>query len=428
MSPGTAPLSTARAVADAVLYEGYLLYPYRASAAKNRSRWQFGVLGPPLASPAAFGEPSEMAMQCLLTPGGQVTVHLRFLHLQVRDVERRDAGGRHEPVASLGTGDDLVMSWDEAVEHEVTVPPGVTDFPVTVAGAEEISPLPTGRIVRRRRPLTARVRLSSARDGPVTRLTVTVTNEHPSPVLDKRAATRHSLLGAHLLLEAHGGAFVSVADPPPYAAAAAARCTQNRCWPVLAGPPGRDDVLLGAPIILHDHPCVAAESPGELYDLTEIDEILTLRVLTMTDAEKAEARATDPRAAAVLDRCDALTPAELQRLHGARRDTGGEVPWWDPAADASVDPARDTVDVGGVTIGRDSLVVLRPARRADAQDLFLDGRTARVTAVVSDVDGRTHVAVALADDPDADLHEWYGRYYYFAPDEIEPATGGGDRS
>jgi hypothetical protein len=436
-------IDAARAVADAVLYEGYLLHPYRASEAKNRSRWQFGVLGPPLASESAFGEPPTMSMQCLLTPGGHVTVHLRFLHLQVRDVERLESGGSDNHVPSLRIGDRTLLSWDEAVEHEVTVPPFVTDFPVHVPAFSDFTPLhsahspsdpPAGRFVRRRWPLTARVGLSFSPlrlpGGPLTRLTVTVSNEHPSPVADKQSAARHSLLGAHLLIEAHGCSFVSVQDPPPFAAEAAADCTQNRCWPVLAGPPGTADVLLGAPIILYDHPRPAAESPGELFDLTEIDEILALRVLTMTDAEKAEARATDPRAAAVIDRCDALSRPEWERLHGARRDPPAvdDVPWWVPAVDGSVDPMRDTVDVGGVTIGRDSRVVLRPARRADAQDLFLDGRLAKVTAVVADVDGRTHVAVALVDDPNADLHEWYGRYYYFAPDEIEPATEGEDRS
>ena len=513
-------IEAARAVADAVLYEGYLLYPYRASSAKNRSRWQFGVLGPPFASASAFGEPPGMAMQCLLTPGGHVTVHLRFLHLQVRVVERPAGPGLVEAVPAVTVDGETILSWDEAVEHEITLPPFTgppLDFPVTVPGFASVEPLPAGagRIARRRWPLTARVLVNAAPDGDLLRLTVTVTNEHPDPVADKESTARHSLLGTHLLLEATGASFVSLVDPPPPFAAAAARCHQDRCWPVLAG---TNALLLGAPIILYDHPQIAAESPGPLFDLTEIDEILTLRVMTMTDDEKAEARATDPRARAIIDRCDALTPTDLQKLHGARRpdptpppsspaphdDTvvpsptqlsapprplapspdrapgskvlaalgggevpasswdrvsggevlasfgGGEVPasfrdrapvddvpvfgeapWWDPAADASVDPARDTVDVGGVLVGRDSLVRLRPTRRADAQDLFLAGRLARVTAVLSDVDGGTHVAVVLTDDPAADLDDWYGRYYYFAPDELEPAgvaIGGENRS
>ncbi|MET0415448.1 MAG: hypothetical protein ABW022_05450, partial [Actinoplanes sp.] len=160
-------LAAARAVADAVLYEGYLLYPYRASAAKNQSRWQFGVLGPPRAAPAAFAEPPAMTMQCLLIPTagpGTVTVHLRFLQLQAREAQRRQPDGRHVPVAELPDAGDPVLSWDEAIEQEITLPPapltGAVEFPVRVAGGTDEESLgAVGRIVRRRWPLTARVHL-----------------------------------------------------------------------------------------------------------------------------------------------------------------------------------------------------------------------------------------------------------------------------
>ena len=164
------------------------------------------------------------------------------------------------------------------------------------------------------------------------------------------AATRRSFLGAHLLLGCTGGAFVSMTDPPAGLEAAARDCRQHRCWPVLAGPAGEDDVALVSPIILEDHPTLAAQSPGSLFDSTEIDEILTLRILTMTEEEKAEARATDPRAAQILDRSEQLSAQDMARLHGlmydplgatgpARADRPGgrgttgdeaDVPWWDP--------------------------------------------------------------------------------------------------
>ncbi|WP_127500501.1 hypothetical protein [Actinoplanes solisilvae] len=408
-------LAAARAVADAVLYEGYLLYPYRASALKNRSRWQFGVLGPPSAVAA---EPPSLSLQCLLRPGvrpGAVTIHLRFLQLQTREL--LDASGAAVP--SLVSGGETLFAWDEAVEHEITLPelglpgpatatdvpgrpsPGLAEFPVAVPGGVDEERLPEGLIRRRRRPLTARARTVVEADGGLLRLTVTVTNEHPDPVIGQDDAIRCSLVGAHLLLAARDATFVSLIDPSPDAADAAARCRQDRCWPVLAG---SDDVLLGAPIILYDHPTVAAQSRGELFDLTEIDEILTLRVLTMTDAEKAEARATDERARAIVDRCDSMGPSDLEQLHGT---------WLDAPADPSV-------MIAGVRVAEGSLVRVHPTRRADAQDLFFDGRTARVTAVVSDVDGNTHVALVLVDDPAADLHDWYGRYLYFAPEELEP--------
>ncbi|RSM54858.1 hypothetical protein DMB66_37030 [Actinoplanes sp. ATCC 53533] len=427
-------LDAVRAVADAVLYEGYLLYPYRASSAKNRSRWQFGVLGPPRAAAGAFGEAPDMAMQCLLAPegrAGSVTVRLRFLHLQAREVQRRRPDGSHVPVDALTVAGAAVLSWDEAVEHEITWASlplrGAAEFPVEVPGAEDVEPLQTaGRIVRRRWALTARLRTRVEQDDGFLRLTVAVANDHPAEVAERDDAVRRSLIGAHLVVEAHDAAFVSLLEPPPAAAAAAGRCRQHRCWPVLAGPPGSSNVVLGAPIILYDHPRVAEQSPGALFDSTEIDEILTLRVMTMTDAEKAEARATDPRARAIVDRCDAMSAADLQRLHGGRSDAGpagsltAELPWWDPAADAEVDPDTDAVVIAGVRVAKGSLVRVHPTRRADAQDLFFAGQTARVTAVVGDVDGEVHVAVVLVDDPAADLHDWYGRYFYFAPDELEP--------
>ncbi|MFC4033502.1 hypothetical protein ACFO3J_18735 [Streptomyces polygonati] len=471
-------LGQVRAIADAVLYEGYLLYPYRASSGKNRSRWQFGVLGPPSATPGSFAEEPGMATQVLLAPDGDqppsVTVRLRFLQVQVREVQRRDDDGGHTRVESLTVDGGSVLSWEEAVECEINLPEMELALPYdqrhTVPGGEDIEPLtdargiPVGRIVRRREPLAARIRIEAAADEGFLRLTVSVDNEHSGTATGKDAAIRVSLIGSHLVLQARGARFVSLLEPPDEAAGAAARCRQRRCWPVLAGAKGTTDTVLGAPIILYDHPEVAEQSPGALFDSTEIDEILTLRVMTMTEEEKAEARATDPRAREIIDRCEAMSADDLRRLHGLLRDphaeppdmrdphaeppglsgilgpgnrpapgarpdlrdaeppdfdTGG-APWWDPAADSQVDPGSDAVVIAGVSVSKGSLVRVHPSRRADAQDLFFAGQVARVTGVLSDVDGGVHVALVLVDDPAADLHDWYGRYFYFAPDELEP--------
>jgi hypothetical protein len=349
---------------------------------------------------------------------------LRFLQVQAREVQRREPDGSYRPVGSLTVAGATLLSWDEAVEREISrsdLPlTGPAEFPVDLPGGEDIEPIagpggaPAGRIVRRRWPLTARVRTTVEPDDGLLRLTVAVANEHPAVVTGKDSAVRRSLVGAHLLVEVRDAAFVSLLEPPPEAAAAAARCRQHRCWPVLAGPPGTRTVLLGAPIILYDHPAVAEQSPGQLFDSTEIDEILTLRVMTMTEAEKAEARATDPRAQAIVDRCDAMSPADLQRLHGGRSDLRDDV---------AVDPDLDSVIITGVPVAKGSLVRLRPSRRADAQDLFFADQIARVAAVITDFDDNVHVAVVLVDDPAADLHDWYGRYLYFAPDELQPVAG-----
>jgi hypothetical protein len=415
-------IESVRAIADAVLYEGYLLYPYRASSAKNRSRWQFGVLGPPGAAGARVGEEPDMTMQCLVDvrrPDATVTVHLRFLHLQARVAQLRGQRGGWMPVDELNLGETSVLTWDEAVERELALPPlrltgaATANFPVDICGGTDIEELTAdGRIVRRRWPLTGSVRLRTDADDGLLRLTVTVRNERCGADRDSHTAIRSSLIGAHVILHADGAEFVSLLDPPPEAAAAAGRCRQSRCWPVLAG---SANLLLGAPIILYDHPAIAEQSRGGLFDSTEIDEILTLRVMTMTEAEKAEARATDPRAKAIVDRCDAMSPADLQGLHGVLHDNS-DAPWW---ADAAT-PGADEVLIAGVRVGKDSIVRIHPSRRADAQDLFFAERLARVTAVVHDVDGGVHVAVVLLDDPAADLHDWYGRYLYFAPGELEP--------
>jgi hypothetical protein len=435
-------LDVARLAADAVLYEGYLLYPYRASSSKNHARWQFGVLGPPGAGERGLGEPPGMRTQCLLADGASggssLVIHLRFLQLQRRQL--LDPGGVEVPAIAVDA--TTALSWDEAVEREVTFTVTLEDLaegltrPVRVEGGEEVEPLldqggaTVGSVVRRRWPLTAQLRAHSTTVDGLVKVEIGVENLDDSRLEVKDDATRRSFLGSHLIVEAHGAGFVSLLEPPESAAAAAADCDQLRCWPVLSGRPGDVDLLLGLPIILYDYPEIAGESPGALFDATEIDEILTLRVLTMTDAEKAEARATDPLAREIIDRCDEMSPETLQQLHGALRSPRGpepptfetEVPWWDPATDAAVRPDTDAVTIAGVQVARGSLVRVHPNRRADAQDLFFADQVARVTAVLSDVDGSTHVALVLVDDPASDLHEEAGRFFYFAPDELEPLT------
>ena len=69
---------------------------------------------------------------------------------------------------------------------------------------------------------------------------------------------------------------------------------------------------------------IAPESPGDLFDGGEIDQLLILNILSLTEEEKAEMRATDPRAREILERTEALTPEELMRLHGTIREFGME--------------------------------------------------------------------------------------------------------
>jgi hypothetical protein len=470
----TINLDAVRSIADAVLYEGYILYPYRASSQKNQSRWQFGVV---MAPGYAATDPSERTYtqaECVLEHTGQPVVHvmLRFLQVQRRTTEGSSQG------------------WDEAVEREIEVTASTAELlsdgvveEFAIAGGEDREPLdepggPDGTgpryAVRRREPLAGAVSVRAIEvPGPwrAVRLQVRVENQTAvSPVPRRREdALPTALIAAHTIISVSGGEFISMTDPPIWAQPAVAECQNEGGWPVLADPGGGRQVVLSSPIILYDHPELAAESPGELYDGTEIDEILTLRTLALSDDEKAEARATDPRAAALLDRVESMDAETMARLHGTIRslrptaashrdsfdrpdsfgqsDTishpdsfgpggaGGQpgaeqtVPWWDPGADASVSPDTDTVTIGGQQIGRGSRVRLRPgARRADAQDMFLVGRIADVQAVLYDVEDNPYLAVSLADQPDEDLRIAHGRLLYFSTDEVAPCEPGAEGS
>ncbi|MEW2480654.1 hypothetical protein AB0876_13800 [Mycobacterium sp. NPDC049093] len=432
-------LDQALAVADAVLYEGYLLYPYRADSRKNQSRWQFGVLGPTDAEHAGLGEDSVLSTQLLVRPGDRAALSMvvRFLQLQHRGVERSRDDGAYEPVDELTVESQSWLSWDEAVERAVDFGPfAMADLdvpkthPFVVAGGTETEDVRGGRLVRSRRELRGELTIGAEPDGDLLRVNLTVHNTAP-PVADKHDAIAVSLIGTHLIAEVTDGEFVSLLEPDAPAVAAVSRCRHHRCFPVLAGKPGAHDLMLVSPIILYDHPEIAEQSQGDLFDSCEIDEILTLRVMTMTDEEKAGARATDPRAAAIIDRCDSMSPEAMLDLHGVLRDPRAsdpalipEIPdgvdWWDPLADNAVDPTLDAVLINGVRVCRGSRVRLHPSRRADAQDIFFAGRIAQVASVHEDVEGERHIGVVLDDDPAADLHAWYGRYLYFAADEVEP--------
>jgi hypothetical protein len=468
MRPEAAHFEHARKVADAILYEGYLLYPYRGSAQKNRARFQFGVLVPPAYAAVDDCELTASQTECLVEcpDDAEVQVLVRFLQLQPRTVQAApEGGGEWREVSVLEVDGTEYTAWDEALERQEQADASVAalldgdvsrEFRVGSAEVGEditdVAGRTAGRLIRRWDVLDGVIRLHAERTpGPygALRLRVRVENRTQAAPRTRDEALRHSLIAAHVLIGVPGGTFLSQTDPPEWAAAETEACVNIGTWPVLAGPADCRDLMLSSPVILYDHPEVAAESAGDLFDATEIDEILTLRTLALTDAEKREARATDPRAAELMDRLDSLPAEMLERMHGAIRylksvpgaapPAPGEdglpddladlaqpgVPWWDPGADTTVSPETDHVVIDGVEVARGSRVRMRPgSRRADAQDLFLAGRTAMVEAVLHDVDGQVHVAVSPDHDPVAELQRSHGRFLYFAPDEIEPYDPG----
>lgn len=314
-------------VARAILYEGYLLYPYRATAVKNRQRFTFGVLYPPAYAETSGGTDHSLAQtECLALaePSASLRVSVRFLHL-----------------AERGHGDEASAPPSlEAKEREVHLGPRRLEYflaapwreSFTVDAAEYVGkargpdgePLPGSW--RRSHRLEGELGVSAepVADGTV-RIRVVVANRLAlgGDAGDRDRALLQSLVSAHVVLTLVGGAFVSLIDPPAHLQAAAAACRNLGLWPVLAGEGDGRDVVLASPIILYDHPAVAEETAGDLFDGTEIDEILSLRILTLTDDEKREVRRGDERARRLLDRTESLAAEQIMRLHGTWRSAPG---------------------------------------------------------------------------------------------------------
>jgi hypothetical protein len=327
-----------RRIADAVLYEGYILWPYRRSAIKNRQRWTFGGVYPDAHAAARGGDdPSSLGTQCLLEAGPDtaVDVTLRFLQVVERQVLADGPGGLRA-IDELEVGDQRHLTWEEAVEREIGRP-GLRVADLDMRSRVEIripadsrrEPLADaeGRVVgaleRSWRTLegTLEVAAEPVADG-VVRLSIRVSNTSPYAGRAREEALRQTFCSSHLVLRASGGQFASMTDPPAELAEAAAACQNVGTWPVLVGPDGDRSTVLCSPIILPDHPRVAPESPGDLFDATEIDQLLVLNILSLTDEEKREMRDSDPRAREILERTESLSEQELMRLHGAIREFG----------------------------------------------------------------------------------------------------------
>ncbi len=335
-------------IAEAVLYEGYMLYPYRPSSVKNQQRWNFGVVCPQSYCEAQPGsERSFMQAQCLLgaTPSSRVTIEVRFLQIVERLIGRfkivdaeTNGCAQHEMefVDKLEIEGRKYQPWQEAVERAVVC--GDLDPALGRSNTMEFS-FPSGdsceeirdslgsqvgAITRQWQHLSGvlQMRVEGCRDD-VVRLTARVENRsefdasaaHSSRGRD--AAMAHSLISTHIILGVEDGEFLSLLDPPAGYEEVAAACENVGVWPVLAG--GDATTMLASPIILYDDPKIAPESAGNLFDSTEIDEILSLRILTLTDQEKLEIRQSDERARELLERTESIPDEQFLKLHGVLR-------------------------------------------------------------------------------------------------------------
>ena len=367
-------LAKVKEIADAVLYEGYLLYPYRRSSIKNRRRWTFGVVYPREYSEANGGiEPSAMHTECLLTgtEESKLSVTVRFLHL----LTCTTGGGKAEnaPVQSqmLYTSEWNLETetWEEGIEREVSAVNlslrDLLDHPQVLEIAfpsERMVEEPTGKAttptVREQQSLAGTVTIAAERIQKTEHDAVGADVSRP-PVSSSRRSERgrdtsaptasdkiyrvsvhienvttetgglngntvipHSFVSTHAILGVEQGNFVSLLDPPDELKAIVQECKNQHTWPIMVGDEGETTTLLSSPIILYDYPQIAPESPGSLFDGTEIDEILTLRIMTLTDEEKQEMREGDERAREILERTESLSPEQFMKLHGVIRGLG----------------------------------------------------------------------------------------------------------
>jgi hypothetical protein len=329
----------AKKVADAVLYEGYMLYPYRPSAIKNRQRWTFGILYPPAYAEVRGGtERSTMHSECLLQTTGDAAIHiqLRFLHLLARQVAKSLDGHLEadhlEPVPSLVVDGRLVESWDEGVERSVEFAFSTLadtqqlDFRFPGSSQTELlkddSGQLLGSVTRTQHEVTGFISVSSEKvSDTVMKLILDVVNttQFERDPVDRNSALLCSLLSAHTILATSGGQFVSLLDPPVALHDAVAACRNVGNFPVLVGSPPQRDMLLCSPIVLYDYPQIAPESASDFYDATEMDEMLTLRVMTLTGEEKNEMRLADVRVGNLLQRTEQTAREQLMRTHGTIR-------------------------------------------------------------------------------------------------------------
>lgn len=355
-------------IVNAVLYEGYILYPYRPSF-KNHRRWTFGNVFPrDYCARNDHTERSAVHIECLVEGGerASVTVEPRFLQV----VDRRFARSFTSSVRPANVPDgehwDFVdrivvdgtthYEWQEAIERRI--PP----ISATLGGlvkarrrilfhylSRSVSELTTSAVgepvavtLRQRQTVTGWIDFSaeSIASGAY-RLKLDWVNTSPSgneaDEPSRETAQRSSLASTHVVLEVDDGAFASLTDPPAALAEAASACRNDGAWPVLLGNAGDRSAMLASPIILPDHPQTAEETAGDFFDGTEIDEMLALRIQTLTDDEKRTMTAVDDRVRALLERserCDARRSANL------------------PGAIRSMRPLAETTDDERVAVGK----------------------------------------------------------------------------
>lgn len=374
------------ALVDSLLYEGYALYPYTPGAAKNSTPTPFGIVYPSVYAASLTSTFDHLELRCVLRAPVDAVIgaKVRFL---VADGERHRATAQQVALDSATVG--------ALAARTARLAARVGERPLEVVLGVGARPLEPGAY----------------------EITLRVENHTPVPAgLDRAGALARSLLSTIPILRVDRGRFVSALDRP---------CASVNTFPVLAT--AGDDVIVGAAIVLPDHPQIAPESRGGLFDSTEIEEALLLHVLALSDGEREEIERQDPTVREMIARAAAATPEEIIGLHGRvtlsdpapERDRESLTP---PVPSPSLaDPTRgeEAAEVDGVHFRRGGKVVIRPSADADLHARLLDGRIATIERIFIDYDGRAHLGVTIDGDAGQDLMRDTGRYLFFFAPEVE---------
>ncbi len=349
---------------DSLLFEGYALYPYTPGATKNATPTPFGIVYPADYADQQTHAFDRMQLQCVVTNADAlVTGEVRFL---------QPSGDKHKAVerrVQLGAAPAVVSFEFDELEGRAEI---------------EVERLPDGN---------GRVTLRVMNVTPLTEEEATA---------DRKDALLKSMLSTHLLtrVQSEGHTFIS---PLERGDDGVAGCCNVNTWPVLANL--EDTAILGPTIMLPDHPEIAPESVNDFFDGTEIEEALVLHIQALSDQEREEIAAQDPKVREMLARADATTPQQLMDLHGRVRLE-------DP-------PGEREYTVDGVTYKRGDKVILHPAPSADVYDKMLDGRPATIHRLFIRMDERLHLGVTVDDDPMQEILGESGRFLFFFSDEVE---------
>jgi hypothetical protein len=362
------------ALVESLLYEGYALYPYTPGATKNATPTPFGIIYPPAYAGECPGAFDHARLECVAEPGRTATLTATLRYLAASG-ERHRAEARRMEIGPVAVGERLSTEFDG------------------------------GRLTVR----------SEWRDDGSALVRCCVHNTRPAPGgLDRAGALARSMISTQLLVRISAGRFRSPLEET---------LRSVNTYPVLATP--NDDAILGTAYVLPDHPQIAPESRGGLFDSTEIEEALLLHVQVLSEEEREAIAAADPTVREMIERAVSATPEEIVALHGRVeiRDPVSDEPPREP--DWLPDPAAGQSEAteGGIRFARGARVVLRPGAEADLHARMLDGRTATIERIFTDYDGRTHLGVTIDDDPGQDLMRETNRLLFFFAPEVEVIDG-----